>query len=56
VKHYISLFLQKEAIMFFVKGLIMFKVQSIENFPKTLTMFIEKKSFKLFTIEMDFEK
>jgi hypothetical protein len=56
VKHYISLFLQKEAIFFFVKGLFMLKVQSIENLPKTLPRFIEKFLFKFFTIEMDFEK
>jgi len=54
MKHYISLFLQKEAIFFLVKGLIMLKVQSRENLPKTLPMFIEKNYF--FTIEMDFEK
>jgi len=34
----------------------MLKVQSIENLPKTLPMFIKKKLFKFFTIEMDFEK
>ncbi len=34
----------------------MLKVQSIENWPKTLPRFIEKKLFKFFTIEMDFEK
>jgi hypothetical protein len=56
VKHCISLFLQKEAIFFFVKGLIMLKVQSRENLPKTLPSFIEKNLFKFFTIEMDFEK
>jgi hypothetical protein len=56
VKHYISLFLQKEAICFLVKGLIMLEVQSIKNLPKTLPMFIEKHLFNFFTIEMDFEK
>jgi len=34
----------------------MLKVQSIENLPKTLPMFIEKNLFNFFTIEMDFEK
>jgi hypothetical protein len=55
VKHQISLFLQKEGF-FWVKSLLMLKVQSIENLPKTLPMFIEKKLFKIFTIEMNFEK
>jgi hypothetical protein len=30
----------------------MLKVQSIENLPKTLPMFIEKNLFKFFTIEI----
>jgi hypothetical protein len=46
----------KRSNFFLVKGLIMLKVQSRKNLPKTLPSFIEKKLFKIFTIEMDFEK
>ncbi len=36
VEHYLSPFCKKEVINIYIKGLIMFGVQSPENLPKTL--------------------
>jgi hypothetical protein len=40
VEHYILPILQKEAIKIGIKGLIMLKIQSLENLPKKLPIFI----------------
>ncbi len=48
MEHYGSPFLQKEAIDIIAKGLIMLDIQSLENLPKKLLIFIAKFSLLLF--------
>jgi hypothetical protein len=48
---------KKEAIAIVGKGLIMLKIQSLENPPKKLPIFLAKFQIKIkITIEVNFEK
>ncbi len=48
MEHYGSPILQKIAIDIIAKGLIMLEIQSLENLPKKLPIFIAKFSLLLF--------
>ncbi len=54
VEHYMSPLFMKKTITFFVKSLIMLKVQILENVSKELPLFVAKIS--LINFELDFEK